>query len=77
MFSIQIPIVVAVSKKFTKGDKTYNIIEGVAPGLGIFKQFVDEKLIPDVIEGEQVKANFEVSIDRNFNFALRLKSFEA
>jgi len=77
---VRIPLTVTVSKKFvsTKSGqpKEYNVIEGFAPGIGIFKQFVDEKLVPDIIEGHEVNAIFAIGIDRNFNFSFRLEGFE-
>lgn len=77
---IRIPLTVTVSKKFTSmksgSPKQFNVIEGYAPGIGIFKQFVDEKLVPDIVEGKEVQAVFAIGIDRNFNFSFRLEGFE-
>jgi len=77
---IRIPLTVTVSKKFTSlktgVPREFNVIEGFAPGFGIFKQFIDEKLVPDVVEGKEVTAIFAIGIDRNFNFSFRLESFE-
>jgi len=76
----RLPLVVTVSKKIVSSKsgspKEFNIIEGYAPGLGIFKHFIDEKYVPDVLEGEQVNALFSIYIDRSLNFSLKFEGFE-
>lgn len=78
MISIPLTLQVAVSKKGTrKSDgRTYCILEGLAVGVGLFKTFVDEKLIPDNLEGKTVNARFELGVDHKFNFSLRFAGLE-
>ena len=79
MISIPLTLQVAVSKKVTskKDGRSYCILEGIAVGVGLFKTCVDEKLIPDNIEGKTVNARFELGVDRNFNFSIRFAGLES
>ena len=44
--------------------------------MGLFKTCVDEKLIPDNLEGKTVNARFNLGVDRNFNFSFRFAGIE-
>ena len=74
---IRLPITVVVSKKIKKEGKEFNILEGTMAGVGVFKTFVREQLIPDNLEGRECMALFSVSIDKDMNFRLRFEGIDS
>ena len=54
--------VVVCSKKWEKDGKKFNTIEFSIFGLGSTKFTVDEKLVPDLIDGSMVKFELELGI---------------
>lgn len=75
--NIPLTFTVAASRAFTSKDgKKYVSLEGSAIGIGIFKILVDERAVPDQLEGKTVKANFNLIVDRDFRLALRFAGID-
>lgn len=75
---IKVPFTVGVSQKIVsrKDGRVWNKIQGTALGIGIFSLLVDEKKVPDEIEGKTVTAIFKIGVDNSFKPYLRLDRFE-
>lgn len=78
--NIPLTVTVAASRPFEFSKDGYSKrlvkIQGSAVGLGIFEFLVDEKKVPDNLEGTTCKAIFELYIDRNFKIGVRFKGFD-
>lgn len=77
---INLPVTIGASKAYefnTNDGKTIKMVElsCIANGLGIFKTSVKESLVPDFLEGKEVTALFEITVDRNFRLSLKLRGF--
>lgn len=75
---IKIPFTVGVSQKIVskKDGRKWNKIDGTALGIGVFSLLVEEKKVPDEIEGKTVTAVFKIGIDKSFKPYLRLDYFD-
>ena len=62
MFKIK--MTVSTARKYDYEGKKFVEITGILAGLGLFKMSVNEKLIPDDLEGQEVTAVWNVGIDR-------------
>jgi len=62
MFKIK--MTVATTRKYDYEGKKYVEISGILAGLGLFKMAVNEKLIPDDLEGQEVTAVWAIGVDR-------------
>ena len=62
MFKIK--MTVSTARKYDYEGKKFVEISGILSGLGLFKMSVNEKLIPDDLEGQEVTAVWSIGIDR-------------
>ena len=61
---LKIKMTVATARKYDYEGKKYVEISGILSGLGLFKMAVNEKLIPDDLEGREVTAIWQIGVDR-------------
>ena len=61
---LKIKMTVSTTRKYDYEGKKYVEITGVLAGLGLFKMSVNEKLVPDDLEGHEVIAVWSIGIDR-------------
>lgn len=64
---------IKVSRKYEFNNKKYVELQGFLENLGLFKFSVDEKLVPDDIEGHVVSIDFGIKL-ANFKPQLKVKS---
>lgn len=64
---------IKVSRKYEFNNKKYVELQGFLENLGLFKFSVDEKLVPDDIEGHVVSIDFGIKLV-NFKPQLKVKS---
>lgn len=70
---IRLPFSVGFSKPFSgKDGRRWVKLEGILLGHGIFSTLMDEKYVPDNIEGTLVTAVFSLGISKDFKPYLRL-----
>ena len=62
MFKIK--MTVSTARKYDYEGKKYVEISGILAGHGLFKMSVNEKLVPDDLEGQEVTAVWSIGIDR-------------
>ena len=70
---IRLPFSVGFSKPFSgKDGRKWVKLEGILLGYGIFSTLMEEKYVPDSIEGTLVTAVFQLGISKDFKPYLRL-----
>ena len=62
MFKIK--MTVATARKYDYEGKKYVEISGILSGHGLFRMAVNEKLIPDDLEGQEVTAIWNIGVDK-------------
>ena len=62
MFKIK--MTVATARKYDYEGKKYVEISGILAGHGLFKMTVNEKFVPDDLEGQEVTAIWNIGVDR-------------
>lgn len=68
-------ILIAKIRNFSKGDKSYCIVDGLIIGLGIVSLFVEPLQVKTVSEGEQREVIFEPVVRMN-KLELKVKEFK-
>lgn len=68
-------ILIAKIRNFSKGDKTYCIVDGLIIGLGIVSLFVQPSQVKNILEGEQREVIFEPVVRMN-RLELNVKEFK-
>lgn len=63
--------VLKVSKKVSKAGRDYNQVILGMPGYEKMSCFLDERLVPDFVEGKTLQVNFDLTI-RNWKPDLRI-----
>lgn len=61
---LKIKMTVSTARKYDYQGKKYVEISGILAGHGLFKMSVNEKLVPDDLEGQEVTAVWNIGIDR-------------
>lgn len=56
---------VVCSKKWSKDNRTFNTITLSVLGLGSMDLTVDERLIPDLLDGQSISLNLGIGISKN------------
>ena len=75
MFKIK--MTVSTARKYDYEGKKYVEISGILAGHGLFKMSVNEKLVPDDLEGQELTAVWQIGIDRKtFKPYCRFAGFE-
>ena len=64
-FAKSVSMIVVCSKKWEKDGKVFNTITFSIFGLGSCSFTVDERLIPDLVDGQKVKVNLDLGISNN------------
>ena len=74
---LKVKMTVATTRKYDYEGRKYVEISGILSGHGLFKMSVNEKLVPDDLEGQEVIAVWLIGVDRKtFKPYFRFVGFE-